>query len=541
MNSIKVFCREHYYLLSGLLMFLSFPSFDFILLKGFPFFAWIFMVPLFMYVKDKPFKDVYLSSFLAGLLGNFLTYQWIGNFAGQGGGYPLIVIFMTLVLSVFFAAKIFLAELISKLWPGFRFLIYPIIWCLFDWIQSVGYLAFPWMNIAHSQYPAVFVIQITSIIGVVGLNFLMIITAYTIAEALNLYSSKITEIKSYLRDVIFIRAASCVAIVLFVIIYGLVVVQTAGVAEKKDMRIGIAQSCIDPWKGWDQFALRYLKELQTYTDRIVDDSLDLLVWSESATLETISFRYKKGSPSFFDKELLNYVKSIGTPLLTGEIGLVPNNRPERRYNFWAQNNAALINANGEVVDTYSKINLVPFGEWFPYAGVPLVGEAIDNLAASMGGSSFLPGDGPKLMHINGKAFAPLICYEGIFYRLCRKYKQMGADFFINITNDGWSDDFSGHMQHFSAAVFRAVENGIWVVRAGNDGFSAFIDPYGRITASMPMLQKGSFYGDIDFSLNHTTFYSNYGGYIQGVLVFAAFILFAARLFFFIRKRLLKRI
>jgi apolipoprotein N-acyltransferase len=60
------------------------------------------------------------------------------------------------------------------------------------------------------------------------------------------------------------------------------------------------------------------------------------------------------------------------------------------------------------------------------------------------------------------------------------------------------------MQHFSASVFRAVENGIWYIRVGNTGYTTIIDPYGRIRKDMPILIKDSTTGDIDFSFNRDT-------------------------------------
>jgi apolipoprotein N-acyltransferase len=90
---------------------------------------------------------------------------------------------------------------------------------------------------------------------------------------------------------------------------------------------------------------------------------------------------------------------------------------------------------------------------------------------------------------------------------------MGADFLINITNDGWTDKYSGHYQHFSSSVFRAVENGLWMIRAGNTGVSAIIDPAGRVRASKPILKKGSFSGSIDVSLHRTTVYERAGDVI----------------------------
>ena len=182
-----------------------------------------------------------------------------------------------------------------------------------------------------------------------------------------------------------------------------------------------------------------------------------------------------------------------------------------------QNNAVLIDRYGQVVKTYSKIHLVPFGEWFPYEKWLAF---VKRITESFGGSSFVPGDRPVLFEVMGRKFGVLVCYEGIFHRLCRDYRNLGAEFYVNITNDGWTHTFRGHMQHFSASIFRAVENGIWYLRAGNTGYTAFIDPYGRIRKSIPIVNKGYLAGDIDFSLNHRTVYSRDRGpvplYCHGV-------------------------
>ncbi|HNX23791.1 MAG TPA: nitrilase-related carbon-nitrogen hydrolase [Spirochaetota bacterium] len=96
---------------------------------------------------------------------------------------------------------------------------------------------------------------------------------------------------------------------------------------------------------------------------------------------------------------------------------------------------------------------------------------------------------------------------------------MGADFLVNITNDGWTDTYNGHYQHYSASIFRAVENGIWVVRAGNTGVTSIIDPKGRVTATLPILKKSFLTGEIDTSQNVETFYSKHGD----LILFAALI------------------
>ena len=137
-----------------------------------------------------------------------------------------------------------------------------------------------------------------------------------------------------------------------------------------------------------------------------------------------------------------------------------------------------------------------------------------------------------LFEVKGYKFGPLVCYEGIFYRLCRDYRLMGADFLVNITNDGWTDTYNGHFQHFSASVFRAVENGIWVVRAGNTGVSAIVDPLGRVTADFPILQKGFFTGSVYPEMNRRTFYSSFGD----IILYAAGLFIAGLMMLIILKR-----
>ncbi|HPB81515.1 MAG TPA: apolipoprotein N-acyltransferase [Spirochaetota bacterium] len=515
MNKISDVLKQHYYLLTSILMFLSFPSFDFWFLKGFPFFAWFSLAPLFLYIRGKSMKQVFFYSFVTGIFGNLFAYHWIGNFgAVVPGGYAVVLSFLIPSLTCFFALKIMLAEFLSRRFEGLRFFIYPAAWILIDWAQSLGHLAFPWTYWGYSQFPFTPFIHLASFTGVMGVTFTVVFANYAIADF----------IAATLRDGIPFRQSCvsrrvrCVAgVLIFVIIvslYGGGMMLFGPKAGRRDLRVAMVQSCINPWKNWSLNRMHYLYELQKYTRQSLAADPDMVIWSESATLELISYDYATGRLNNFERRLFDIVRSMGRPLLTGEIG-----RTDDFLNRIAHfsNNAVLISAAGEVVQTYAKMNLVPFGEWFPYENwFPWV----KRLVESFGGSTFTPGTEQVRFQVHGKHFGVLVCYEGIFFRFCREYCGRGLDFLVNITNDGWTSTYNGHMQHFATAKFRALENGIWFARAGNTGYTVLIDPYGRITASMPILRQGYCAGDMDFRLNRVTVYSLLGDvFSYGMFIF----------------------
>ena len=81
-------------------------------------------------------------------------------------------------------------------------------------------------------------------------------------------------------------------------------------------------------------------------------------------------------------------------------------------------------------------------------------------------------------------FGSSICYEDTVPSLIRKFKKDGADFMLNITNDGWFRNSAELDQHLAIMVFRAVENRFCMARAANTGISSFVGPDGAIYAKL---------------------------------------------------------
>ena len=101
---------------------------------------------------------------------------------------------------------------------------------------------------------------------------------------------------------------------------------------------------------------------------------------------------------------------------------------------------------------------------------------------------------------------------------------------MNLTNDGWFGDSAEQWQHEQGAVFRAVENGIPLVRCANNGITCWIDANGRVR-KMFQDKTGGVYGagaitiELPLPCRAPTFYNRHGDWFGwGCVGFAAIVL-----------------
>jgi apolipoprotein N-acyltransferase len=180
----------------------------------------------------------------------------------------------------------------------------------------------------------------------------------------------------------------------------------------------------------------------------------------------------------------------GTLLISGALRAEP--APPRSVSERLLFNSLLVfGEGGSLLARYDKLHLVPFGEYLPLQSwAEALG--LSQLARSRGG--FSAGTPPReLLDIPGlPATAPLICYEAIFpgaVRANRSGKRPGL--IINLTNDGWFGNSTGPRQHFHFARVRAVEEGVPLLRAANNGISAAIDGMGRVLGRLDLNERGA--------------------------------------------------
>ena len=169
-----------------------------------------------------------------------------------------------------------------------------------------------------------------------------------------------------------------------------------------------------------------------------------------------------------------------------------------------------------LLDSYNKINLVPFGEFLPFENI-LRSVGLKSITNNY--QSFSSGDERNIIQIKQQNFSlkilPLICYEIIYSG--KISDNSNFDLIINISEDGWFGQSIGPKQHFVHSIFRAIESGKYVLRSANNGIAGIINPLGIIEHKVEFGQSGY----IDFNESRKiqpTVFSQYGNKIFGFLI-----------------------
>ena len=190
-----------------------------------------------------------------------------------------------------------------------------------------------------------------------------------------------------------------------------------------------------------------------------------------------------------------------------------NDGKEKKY----YNSFVTLNNELEVLSIYNKINLVPFGEFLPFENF------FSNFGfkkITWGYNSFSKGKERKIINLGNnfknKLIIPLICYDIIYSGRIKNKIQM-PDLTINISEDAWFGRSIGPHQHFTKAIYRSVEEGIFIARSANKGISAFIEPSGKIIKSLYTGESGN----IELNFPHferSTLFSQYGNKIFFLII-----------------------
>jgi apolipoprotein N-acyltransferase len=189
-------------------------------------------------------------------------------------------------------------------------------------------------------------------------------------------------------------------------------------------------------------------------------------------------------------------RDVNRPVLFG--GLSMRVREGRRHLY---NTAFLLDEAGDVLGTYDKTYLVPFGEFIPFGDVF---PSLYDLSPNTG--HFTPGDHVRPVVLDGVRMSLLVCYEDVLPSFTRRVVAEGdPHLLVNLTNDAWYGDTHEPWIHLALAKFRAVEHHRALVRSTNSGVSAFVDPVGRVIAHSQVFTREELDARLPLLTGHTLY------------------------------------
>ncbi|MBE9532083.1 MAG: apolipoprotein N-acyltransferase, partial [Proteobacteria bacterium] len=293
--------------------------------------------------------------------------------------------------------------------------------------------------------------------------------------------------------------------------YGFIKIKSVDsrLADWSNIKVAVAQGNIDQSVKWDpafrQETIDIYRELSL---KGADEKPELIIWPESAVPFYLSYENKAAAL------ISGVAEDTGAYLLTGSPHFEDNTPGSSEWESYF-NSAFLLSPEGETLDRYDKVKLVPFGEY-----VPLKRALFFIKKLTVGFADFTPGPGHMPLEMKAVRLGVLICFESIFPGISASTVRNGASVLLVLTNDGWFGKTSAAYQHFDMAILRAVENRTSLVRAANRGISGVIDPLGRVTHETGLLTREYFVADIKMRDARETksFFTLYGRYFPIVLI-----------------------
>jgi len=510
-------------LLSALLLRLSYP------VPGLFPLAWVALVPWFVVLREEGGGIALLGSAVMGLVAAALGLSWQFTVTVAGGAM------LALYVGSYFVLFAWLARAATRRLRVPFVVAAPAVWVGCEYLRGFLFTGFPWLFIGHTQQPFTAVVQVADLFGAYAVSFLVVAANAFAAEAV------VAGRRGGLSRRRAAPGGAFVA-VLVVAALGYGTWRLATLRLREGPLVGIVQGNI-PQEVKNEQTIETTAAIFRDHRRLTLDlqrqaagrRLDLVVWPE--TMVQIPLNQEQYPViRMFREELANLARLVHCPLLVGayaEFGidrtveaeadgtvrtitdgeiatedrvyqlphypdpatgeepvrtiLVREGQAVRKgdaladYESVVHNSAYLVRPDAPIsrADRYDKNHLVPFGEYVPVRALLWLLQRAVPFA-----KGFTPGGRHNLIQLGDTRFGVLICFESVFPDISRAYvappEGPGADFLINISNDGWFKGGHELDQHLAICAFRAVEFRTGIIRSVNSGISAIINPAGRI-------------------------------------------------------------
>jgi apolipoprotein N-acyltransferase len=440
----------------------------------------------FLLIYSVRARRAYVPAYCCGLalhvVGFYWIYQTVAVF-GDFGALASALIFTGFVATGALMFSVF-AFVHHNLGPGLdRFALRsPIAMVV---AELVTIRLFPW-HIGHTQIAFVPFAQVAGLAGVMLITFVLFWCAEVLVRLIIFQERRRT----------FLLPAGALASSLA---YGLVMMRTFAFPSGTEQEVLLVQG------NGSAIAARDVETAQRTLDRICRLTRNaaqpdqLIVWPEGVI------------PAYFPADVGSVRNEPMLPwLANGSAFLVGG------YSYLGQdryNTAFAVYRDGRVPMPYFKQILIPFGEYIPGAGLLPWLKGLNNRAGIFAAGTEVKVFDYRLGRREKSRIlkaSPLICYEDIVPSLAREATRRGAQLLVNLTYDTWFGRSAAPFQHHLIAVFRAIENRRFLVRATDSGYSAVVDPLGRTIAHIPAFAEGTAAAKV-VALDYSSPYTQYVG------------------------------
>ncbi len=416
--------------------------------------------------------------FLAGL-------WWIGGAMlveadSFAWALPLATIGIPLGLAFFYGFATAVARLLWSDGIG-RIAALAFGFALAEWLRSFLFTGFPWNAVGYAAMPVPLLMQSVSVVGMNGMNALAVFVFSMPALLANRRHGGL-------------GLGLAALLVIAHVGYGYVRLTAPEAPARHQLDVRIVQPSIDLSEKWDTSVrdriFATMLAMSSQPPQPGRGKPQLILWPETS----VPFLFTERPDAL---TALGDMLADGQMLIAGAIreeGAAGSGGDERYYN-----SVVAIDDRGEIVDAVDKVHLVPFGEYMPLEAL-FHRLGVDQFVA--GPMSLSAGTARHAIALpGGVRGVPFICYEVIFPELVGVDVTSG-ELIVNVTNDAWFGNTPGPYQHFRQAQVRAVENGVPLLRAANNGISGVVDARGRIVDALAIDARGVIDVRVPISMQH---------------------------------------
>jgi apolipoprotein N-acyltransferase len=460
----------------------------------------------------KPLRSAFFRGWLFGLSYFAVAVHWITepffvDAAEQGWMAPFALTFMAGGLALFWGlGGLLFRALKVRGWAA------PVVFAgvfgATEWVRGHVLTGFPWDLPGESWRAGSAPSQAAAVVGAYGLSWITLLVGSAPAIL-------VQPVGPRTRAAVLAVAA---AVLGSLYAFGIGRLQNAAPPAPGAPVMRLVQANIDQKVKWKPQNLDAI--VATYVQLSTRPGArrpEVIIWPEGALPAVIDELVAPGSP---------YAARLRDALQPGQTLLMGANRAEPDGKGQLRFFNSLVGFRREdgglrVTAVYDKHRLVPFGEYMP----------LGELARRVGFRSmvhmeddFTAGADPRPITPWGVPPAQvLICYEALFPGFTRAAAERAGlrpQWILNVSNDAWFGVTSGPLQHFNIAGYRAIEEGLPMIRVTPTGVTAVIDAYGRSNpgSRLGLAAIGIVDAPLPPTLQATPFYRAGDLYFDGMVI-----------------------